>query len=160
MPRKHKPSKSSNLNTFQLLTKTTEEAKNKRREEFLAALGVEEFFVDGSITINKRTCKGVECKLCIEACPTYALFWKVGEVGIVKELCIYCGACVLSCIVNDCIEIERKRVTGEVEKFSKPRDFTALQHGINVKKRRGKIQEVFPKVKDYLKQYRKKKTEP
>ena len=121
MPRKHKPSKSSNLNTFQLLTKTTEEAKNKRREEFLAALGVEEFFVDGSITINKRTCKGVECKLCIEACPTYALFWKAGEVGIVKELCIYCGACVLSCIVNDCIKIERKRVTGEVEKFSKPR---------------------------------------
>ena len=160
MPRKHKPSKSSNLNTFQLLTKTTEEAKNKRREEFLAALGVEEFFVDGSITINKRTCKGVECKLCIEACPTYALFWKVGEVGIVEELCIYCGACVLSCIVNDCIKIERKRVTGEVEKFSKPRDFTALQHGINVKKRRGKIQEDFPKVEDYLKQYRKKKTEP
>jgi NAD-dependent dihydropyrimidine dehydrogenase PreA subunit len=158
MPRKHKPSKSSNLNTFQLLTKTTEEAKNKRREEFLAALGVEEFFVDGSITINKRTCKGVECKLCIEACPTYALFWKVGEVGIVKELCIYCGACVLSCIVNDCIKIERKRVTGEVEKFSKPRDFTALQHGINVKKRRGKIQEVFPKVEDYLKWYNKKKT--
>jgi NAD-dependent dihydropyrimidine dehydrogenase PreA subunit len=158
MPRKHKPSKSSNLNTFQLLTKTTEEAKNKRREEFLAALGVEEFFVDGSITINKRTCKGVECKLCIEACPTYALFWKVGEVGIVKELCIYCGACVLSCIVNDCIKIERKRVTGEVEKFSKPRDFTTLQHGINVKKRRGKIQEVFPKVEDYLKRYNKKKT--
>ena len=158
MPRKHKPSKFSNLNTFQLLTKTTEEAKNKRREEFLAALGVEEFFVDGSITINKRTCKGVECKLCIEACPTYALFWKVGEVGIVKELCIYCGACVLSCIVNDCIKIERKRVTGEVEKFSKPRDFTTLQHGINVKKRRGKIQEVFPKVEDYLKRYKKKKT--
>jgi hypothetical protein len=57
--------------------------------------------------------------------------------------------------VNDCIKIERKRVTGEVEKFSKPRDFTALQHGINVKKRRGKIQEVFPKAKDYLKRYRK-----
>jgi MinD superfamily P-loop ATPase len=88
------------------------------------------------------------------------LFWKAGEVGIVEELCIYCGACVLSCIVNDCIKIERKRVTGEVEKFSKPRDFTALQNGINVKKRRGKIQEVFPKVEDYLKQYRKKKTEP
>jgi phage terminase Nu1 subunit (DNA packaging protein) len=59
--------------------------------------------------------------------------------------------------VNDCIKIKRKRVTGEVEKFSKPRDFTALQNGINVKKRRGKIQEVFPKVEDYLKQYRKQK---
>lgn len=136
----------------------TEKEKKKRREKLLALLGVKEFFVEGSITVNKRTCKGVECKLCIKACPTYALFWKVGEVGIVKELCIYCGACVLSCIVNDCIKIERKRVTGEVEKFSKPRDFTALQHGINVKKRRGKIQEVFPKVEDYLKRYNKKKT--
>jgi len=135
----------------------TEKEKKKRREELLALLGVKEFFVEGSITVNKRTCKGVECKLCIKACPTNALFWKAGEVGIVEELCIYCGACVLSCIVNDCIKIERKRVTGEVEKFSKPRDFTALQHGINVKKRRGKIQEFFPKAKDYLKRYRKPK---
>ena len=160
MPRKRKPSKPSSIDIFQLLTETVEKEKKKRREEFLAPLGVREFFVEGSITINIRTCKGVECKLCIEACPTNALFWKAGEVGIVEELCIYCGACVLSCIVNDCIKVERKRITGEVEKFSKPRDFTALQHGINVKKRRGKIQEVFPKVEDYLKQYRKKKTEP
>jgi NAD-dependent dihydropyrimidine dehydrogenase PreA subunit len=157
MPKKRKPSKHVSVSNSQLLLEKAEKEKKKRRDELLAQLGVKEFFVEGSITINKRTCKGVECKLCIEACPTNALFWKTGEVGIVKELCIYCGACVLSCIVNDCIKIERKRVTGEVERFSKPRDFTALQHGINVKKRRGKIQEVFPKVEDYLKQYSKKK---
>jgi MinD superfamily P-loop ATPase len=85
------------------------------------------------------------------------LFWKAGEVGIVKELCIYCGGCVLSCIMDDCIRVERKRETGELERFSKPRDFTTLQHGINVKKRRGKIQEAFPKAEDYLKWYNKKK---
>jgi NAD-dependent dihydropyrimidine dehydrogenase PreA subunit len=141
------------------LAEKVQSDKKKAREKLLPLLGVTEFFVEGNITINKRTCKGVECKLCIEACPTNALFWKAGEVGIIKELCIYCGACVLSCIVNDCIKVERKRETGELEKFSKPRDFTALQHGINVKKRRGKIQEVFPKADDYLKQYRKKKTE-
>jgi NAD-dependent dihydropyrimidine dehydrogenase PreA subunit len=157
MPKKRKPSKHVSVSIHQLLPEKAEKEKKKRREELLALQGVVEFFVEGSITINKRTCKGVECKLCIKACPTNALFWKTGEVGIVKELCIYCGACVLSCIVNDCIKIERKRVTGEVEKFSKPRDFTALQHGINVKKRRGKIQEVFPKAEDYLKQYDKKK---
>jgi len=160
MPKKRKPSKHVSVNIRQLLTEKAKKEKKKLREELLTPLGIMEFFSEGSITINKRTCKGVECKLCIEACPTNALFWKAGEVGIVEELCIYCGACVLSCIVNDCIKVERKRITGEVEKFSKPRDFTALQHGINVKKRRGKIQEVFPKVEDYLKQYRKKKTEP
>ena len=158
MLKKHKPSKHESFNKRQLLTEKTEKEKKKRRQELLTLLNVKEFFVNGRITINKRTCKGVECKLCIEACPTNALFWKAGEVGIVEELCIYCGACVLSCIVDGCIKVERKRVTDEVEKFSKPRDFTALQHGINVKKRRGKIQEVFPKVEDYLKWYNKKKT--
>ena len=158
MPKKRKPSKHASVNIRQLLTEKVEKKKNKRREELLALLGVKEFFVEGNITINKRTCKGVECKLCIGACPTNALFWKAGEVGIVEELCIYCGACVLSCIVDNCIKIRRKRLTGEVERFSKARDFTALQHGINVKKRRGKIQEVFPKAEDYLKWYNKKKT--
>jgi len=140
-----------------VLTGKMRKEKKKLRDELLAPFGIKEFFSEGSITINKRTCKGIECKLCIEACPTNALFWKAGEVGIVKELCIYCGACVLSCIVNDCIRIARKRVSGEVEKFSKPRDFTALQHDINAKKRHGKIQEAFPKVEDYLKRYNKKR---
>jgi len=157
MPRKRKPSKPSSIDIFQLLTETMEKEKKKRREEFLAPLGIKEFFVEGSIAINKRTCKGVECKLCLKACPTNALFWKAGEVGITEELCIYCGACVLSCIVDDCIRIVRKRVTGEVESFSKPREFTALQHGINVKKRFERIQDVFPKAENYLKRYREAK---
>jgi Na+-translocating ferredoxin:NAD+ oxidoreductase RNF subunit RnfB len=50
-------------------------------------------------------------KLCIKACPTNALFWKAGMVGIIEELCIYCGACVLNCIVDDCIKIVRKDQT-------------------------------------------------
>lgn len=157
MPKKRKPSKPSSVDIFQLLTETVEKEKEKRREELLAPLGVKEFFVEGSITINKRTCKGVECKLCIKACPTNALFWKAGEVGITEELCIYCGACVLNCIVDDCIKIVRKRENGKVESFSKPREFTALQHSINVKKRSARIQEVFPKAEDYLKRYREKK---
>ena len=156
MPKKRKPSKHVSVNIRQLLTEKAKKEKKKLREELLTPLGIMEFFSEGSITINKRTCKGVECKLCIEACPTNALFWKAGEVGITEELCIYCGACVLSCIVDDCIKIVRKRLNGEVESFSKPRDFTTLQHNINAKKRSERIKDVFPKPEDYLKRYKQK----
>jgi len=158
MPRKRKPSKPSSIDIFQLLTETMEKEKEKRRKELLAPLGVKEFFVEGSIAIDKRTCKGVECKLCIKACPTSALFWKAGEVGITEELCIYCGACVLSCIVDDCIRIARKRENGEAESFSKPKEFTALQHAIDAKKRHERVGDVFPTAEDYLKRYSKQKT--
>ena len=150
------PEKTSSLDIFQLLTETAEKEKRKRREELLAPLGVKEFFSEGSITINKRTCKGVECKLCIKACPTSALFWRAGEVGITEELCVYCGACVLSCIVDDCIKIKRKRLNSEVESFSKPKDFITLQHGINTERRFERTRSIFPKPEDYLKKYRPK----
>ena len=151
-----KGQKSSSLDIFQLLTETTEKEKKKQREELLAPLGMIEFFDEGDITINKRTCQGVECKLCIEACPTNALYWRAGEVGITEELCIYCGACVLSCIVDDCIKLVRKRSTGEIERFSKPREFLTLQNDINAKKRFERIQDIFPKIENYLKRYKSK----
>ncbi|MEM3153778.1 MAG: hypothetical protein QW629_03595 [Candidatus Bathyarchaeia archaeon] len=140
---------------FSLLVETDEKEKRKRREELLLPLGVKEFFVDGSITIDKRTCKGVECKLCIKACPTNALFWRAaGEVGVTEELCIYCGACVLSCIVDNCIKVMRKRENGETETFSTPRAFTMLEHGINAKKRVERIRAIFPTTTEYLKMYK------
>src|SRR4030067_3094563 len=116
MPKESKPNKPSSVDIFQILSETAEKTKKKQREELLTSLSVKEFFVEGNITIDKKTCRGVECKLCIKACPTSALFWKAGEVGITQELCIYCGACVLSCIVDDCIKIERKRPNGETER--------------------------------------------
>lgn len=149
-----KGEKSSSPDIFQLLEETTEKEKKRQREELLAPLGIEEFFVDGSISIDKRTCQGVECKLCIEACPTNALFWRAGEVGIMAELCIYCVACVLSCIVDDCMKIVRERSTGEVESFSNPRDVVILQHRINARKRLERIQAIFPKPENYLKRYK------
>jgi len=154
MAKKRKPSKTVSVDIFQLLMETAEKEKKKHREELLAPLGVKEFFAEGGIIINKRTCKGVECKLCIEVCPTNALYWKAGEVGIVEELCVYCGACVLSCIVDDCIRIERKRETGEVESFSKPRDFMTLQNDIITKKRFERVEDVFPKPESYIKRYK------
>ena len=149
-----KSEKTSSADIFKILTETAEKAKKKRREELLAPLGIKEFFVAGKISINKRTCRGVECKLCIKACPTNALYWKTGEVGITEELCIYCGACVINCIVDDCIKVTRKRETNETEVYSKPRDFLILQQNIGSKKRFQRALTVFPKPETYIRKYK------
>jgi NAD-dependent dihydropyrimidine dehydrogenase PreA subunit len=146
---------SKSIDIFNLLVEESEKRKRKRRDELLASLGIKEFFVDGKIAINKRICKGVECKLCTKACPTGALYWKSsGEVGIIEELCVYCGACVLSCIVDYCITVERRRSDGEIERFNTPRAFTVLEHSISSKKRLERVIAIFPTATDYLKMYR------
>jgi ferredoxin len=150
---------SSSVDIFGLLSDSGEKAKKKRREELLASSGVKEFFAEGSISVDKRTCHGLECKLCIKACPTNALYWKAGEVGVVEDLCVYCGACVLSCMVDDCIKVERKREDDTKEKFSKPKDVIALQNKINAKKRFERVKEVFPTAKEYCERYKRTKQE-
>jgi ferredoxin len=154
MPKDKNSKGSAGTDIFQLLMETSEKERKKRREDMLKPLGVKDFFVDGAITINKRTCRGVECKLCIKACPTNALFWKAGEVGITHDLCIYCGACVLSCIVDDCIRIWRRRQTGEIERFSTPRAVVRTQGIINAKKRFDRVEAIFPTSNEYLKKYK------
>jgi Na+-translocating ferredoxin:NAD+ oxidoreductase RNF subunit RnfB len=149
----------STVDLFDLISDSEKKAKKKRREELLASSGVKEFFAEGSISVDKRTCYGLECKLCIKACPTSALYWTAGEVGIVEELCVYCGACVLSCMVDDCIKITRKREEGKTEKFSKPTDVLKLENVINAKKRFERIREVFPTAEDYCRRYKRKKQE-
>src|SRR5665647_170668 len=131
------PAKSaSSVDIFSLLSEdSSEEAKKKRRQELLEPTGVKELFREGSISVNKYTCVGVQCKLCVKACPTNALYWKTGEVGITEDLCVYCGACVLSCMVDDCIKIKRRRENGKIEQFSKPKDLVALEEKINSQKR-------------------------
>jgi ferredoxin len=154
------PEKNSfNVDIFGLLSDSGEKAKKKRREELLASSGIKEFFAEGKLSIDKRTCWGLECKLCIKACPTNALYWKVGEVGVVDDLCVYCGACVLSCMIDDCIKVERKREDGKVERFSKPKDVVALENRINTRKRFERVKEVFPTVEDYCERYKRGKQE-
>jgi len=155
MPKKRKTATSADI--FELLTETTEKEKKKKKPELLTPPKPQEFFTDGSITINKKTCQGVECKLCIKACPTNALYWRAGEIGIIEELCIYCGACVLSCIVDDCIRIVRKRTTGEVESFSRAKDFAAIQQNINAQRRHERTRSIFSKPDNYLRRYTKEK---
>jgi len=144
----------SSIDAFDLLSdESSERAKKKHRQELLELARVKEFFKEGSISINKFTCVGVQCKLCFKACPTNALYWSLGEVGIIEDLCVYCGACVLSCMVDDCIKIKRKREGGEVERFSKPKDFIKLADEINAKKRLGRARAIFPTVEDYCDRY-------
>jgi len=112
-----------------------EAEKRQRRKELLEPTGVKELFKEGKININEFTCVGGQCKLCIKACPTNALYWGTGKVGLTEDLCVYCGACVLNCMVDDCIKVERKRDDGKVERFSKPRDVIMLQERSNCQKR-------------------------
>jgi Fe-S-cluster-containing hydrogenase component 2 len=79
--------------------------------------------------------------------PNRRLVLENREVEIAEELCIYCGACVLACIVDNCIMITRTRPNGKVERFANPQQFMALQHKINSEKRLGKIREAFPQLK-------------
>jgi ferredoxin len=112
-----------------------EAEKRQRRKELLEPTGVKELFKEGKININEFTCVGGQCKLCIKACPTNALYWGTGKVGLTEDLCVYCGACVLNCMVDDCIKVERKRDDGKTERFSKPRDVIMLQERSNSQKR-------------------------
>jgi NAD-dependent dihydropyrimidine dehydrogenase PreA subunit len=151
-----KKDESTGVNIFDMLLETSKKQERAKRKELLQSVGVKEFFEEGRIEIDMRRCKGVECKLCIKACPTNALYWRAGEVGITKELCVYCAACVLNCIVDDCIKIKRKRSDGRTEQFSKPADALALQNCICSEKRTTRTKSIFPTTDDYLKRYDKR----
>ena len=151
MPKK--TSEKEPMDIFKLLHEASERKRKEKRAELLQSIDVEEFFEDGSIMVDMKTCKGVECKFCIEVCPTNALYWQVGEVRVTEELCIYCTSCVLNCMVDDCIEVTRKRPNGETEAFSKPQDVFRLLDNINTRIRIETIKLLFPDEEAYLKRY-------
>ena len=151
MPKKQ--NSGSSVDIYKLLLEASEKKKKEKKAQLLQSVGVKAYFGEGNITINMKTCKGVECKLCIEACPTNALFWKAGEIGIVEDLCVFCAACVFNCIVDDCIQVRRKRSNGEIEKFSSPRDVLTLLRHINSRKTIDRVKSIFPTPESYLERY-------
>ena len=147
------------VDIFDMLSETTEKplekTKKTTRQELLDATKYKDkdVFPEGTIAINKYTCTGLQCKLCIKACPTSALYWTNNGIGIIEDLCLHCEACVFCCMVDDCIKVTRKRKDGEIESFSKPRDITVLNSQINVRKRCERIREVFPSKEDFIQRY-------
>lgn len=148
----------SSVNIFDLLSEASEEEEKtkklkSRRAELLESMGVEECFEEGNIEIDMRKCLGIECNLCVKACPTNALYWKAGDIGITEDLCIYCSACVANCCVDNCIRVTRKRSDGEIETFSTPKDVLELQCNINSKKRRNRVKALYPTIEEYLERH-------
>ena len=153
MPKK---TEKSDSNIYDLLLQASEKKEKEKKEsraELLESIGVKEYFEEGNIDIDMKTCRGLECNLCVEACPTNALYWKAGEIGIVEELCVYCAACVFNCVVDNCIRVRRKRPNGKVEEFSTPRDVLRLLNNINSGKRCDRLKSIFQTAEDYLKRY-------
>jgi len=148
-----KPGSESSVDIYQLLLETSKRQRMEERARLLQSVGVKEYFEEGSIRIDKRTCRGTECELCIKVCPTNALYWRSGEIGVVEDLCVYCGACVLNCIVDNCIQVTRKRPNGELERFSTPNDVLTLVHSVSSRKRRKMIKSRFPDEEAYLTRY-------
>jgi NAD-dependent dihydropyrimidine dehydrogenase PreA subunit len=130
----------------------SQKRERKERTRLLQSMGIKENFVEGSIRINWKTCRGVECRLCIDACPTNALYWREGEVGIAEELCVFCVGCVGVCLIDDCIQVSRKRPSEEIESFSNAREVLILLHTINSKKAVERTKSRFQNIEGQFKQ--------
>jgi len=137
---------------FHLPHEASQKRERKERTRLLQSMGIKENFVEGSIRINWKTCRGVECRLCIDACPTNALYWREGEVGIAEELCVFCVGCVGVCLIDDCIQVSRKRPSEEIESFSNAREVLILLHTINSKKAVERTKSRFQNTEAQLKQ--------
>jgi ferredoxin len=137
---------------FHLPHEASQKRERKERTRLLQSMGIKENFVEGSIRINWKTCRGVECRLCIDACPTNALYWREGEVGIAEELCVFCVGCVGVCLIDDCIQVSRKRPSEEIESFSNAREVLILLHTINSKKAVERTKSRFQNIEAQLKQ--------
>ena len=155
MPTKEKE---QNVNIFDLLSEEVPEPEEKskpksRRAELLEPIGIKDWYEEGSINIDMRTCRGIECNLCVKACPTNALYWKAGEIGIIDDLCVHCTACVANCMVDDCIKVTRKRSDGSTESFSNLKDVCVLLRNINTKKCRERLKSRYPTVEEYFERH-------
>lgn len=153
MPEKSGYARESSVDIYQLLLETSERRRRERRAQLLQSVGVKEYFEEGSIRIDVRTCRGTECDLCIKVCPTNALYWRSGEIGVVEDLCVFCGACVLNCIVDHCIQVARSRPNEKMERFSTPREVLTLFNEINIRKRAERVKSRLPDAEAYLKRY-------
>ena len=104
-------------------------------EEILRSVGAREDFFEVSLSIDHSICRLGECKLCLDHCPTQALF-QAKQVEIIPQLCTGCGSCILLCMVPGCMKLKRKRKDdGKEEILSTPEDVLLSVNADNHKKR-------------------------
>ena len=138
---------------FSLLVEAEEKKRRSVREEVLGALGIEDLFARGSIHIDMQKCYGPQCDLCVKACPTSAIYWRGGRLIVQEEICIYCTACVLNCMIEGCIRVRRVRPDGRVEEYSSPRDVVCLQRAIAGLKAAEAVGRLFPSPEEFIRRY-------
>jgi len=111
--------------------------------EILRSMGITQlYFEEGSLEIDMSKCVGVECKLCVKACPTYALYWDEAKVKLEEDLCIYCSACVFNCIVDNCMVLTRRGGDGKVSKFGTSRGAALVNNSTASQKRKKAMSEL------------------
>ncbi len=158
MPQKN----AASFDIFDMLSDNKQQKPEKpaktQRQEFLETTKYKDkdLYPEGTITINPYTCVGIQCKLCIKACPTNALYWTNSGIQVTEDLCLHCEACVLSCMVDDCIKVTRKREDGKTESFKNTKEVEVVNSRINAQKRRERIEDVFRSGEDYIERYSKK----
>ncbi|NHJ87076.1 MAG: 4Fe-4S dicluster domain-containing protein [Asgard group archaeon] len=77
-------------------------------------------FIEGKIEVNDDLCPG-GCSTCIEICPVECLSlpvatkeepWeKTAKVGVNRDKCLYCGACLFACPTGGAINLERTKIS-------------------------------------------------
>ena len=105
-----------------------------------------DLFQNISLTIDHPICILGQCRLCLDKCPTNALYQKE-RVELIPELCIGCGACVLVCMVPGCIKLVRERKDNhKKETLSVPKDVEKSLNAVNKRKKRNVEKEVFSHI--------------
>lgn len=76
-------------------------------------------FVEGEITVDNKECPG-GCSTCIEICPVESLYlpiapkeepWqKMPKIGVNRDKCLFCGACLFACPANIAIDLARTKI--------------------------------------------------
>ncbi len=133
---------SSSPDIYSLLLKE-QKKPSVNKTEILHSMGItQQYYEEGSLMIDISICLGVECKLCIKACPTNALYWDEARVKLEEDLCIYCSACVLNCVVDNCMVLTRRGSDGKVSRFGTPRRAALVNNSIASKKRKKAVAEL------------------